>query len=122
MKLRTLDQFIDEEMKDDLQVNSVAAEYMNECLRLALTEDKLGIFLSAIMDVMRANPNTSCTQIAATAGATRASIYKSLSNNGNPQLETIVKILYSMGFEIRVMPTATRHTKVTKTRTARLKT
>ncbi|CCK79434.1 addiction module antidote protein [Desulfobacula toluolica] len=40
------------------------------------------------------------TEIAKQAGVTRASLYKSLSENGNPRFETISKIINALGCKL----------------------
>lgn len=40
------------------------------------------------------------TEIARQAGVTRASLYKSLSENGNPRFETINKIIKALGCKL----------------------
>ncbi|MBJ7538683.1 addiction module antidote protein [Marinomonas transparens] len=42
------------------------------------------------------------TQVANEAGVTRASLYKSLSENANPKLETITKLLGVFGCKLQV--------------------
>lgn len=42
------------------------------------------------------------TEIAKQAGVTRASLYKSLSEDGNPQFETIAKIVEALGCKLVV--------------------
>uniref|UniRef100_A6VWS7 Putative transcriptional regulator n=1 Tax=Marinomonas sp. (strain MWYL1) TaxID=400668 RepID=A6VWS7_MARMS len=43
------------------------------------------------------------TQVANEAGITRASLYKSLSSNANPKLETITKLLGVFGCKLKIM-------------------
>lgn len=40
------------------------------------------------------------TEIAKQAGVTRASLYKSLSENGNPRFETISKVVDALGCKL----------------------
>ena len=40
------------------------------------------------------------TEIARQAGVTRASLYKSLSENGNPRFETISKVINALGCKL----------------------
>jgi probable addiction module antidote protein len=40
------------------------------------------------------------TEIAKQAGVTRASLYKSLSENGNPKFETISKVVNALGCKL----------------------
>ncbi len=42
------------------------------------------------------------TEVAKQAGVTRASLYKSLSENGNPRFETISKIVEALGCKLAV--------------------
>ncbi|MCG8565164.1 MAG: putative addiction module antidote protein [Desulfobacterales bacterium] len=40
------------------------------------------------------------TQVAEKAGVTRASLYKSLAENGNPRFTTISKVTKALGFKL----------------------
>jgi len=40
------------------------------------------------------------TEVAKQTGVTRASLYKSLSDNGNPRFDTIAKIVEAMGCKL----------------------
>ena len=56
------------------------------------------LIIAAIGDVARAK---SMTKIAEDVDCGRESLYKSLSQNGNPSFETVVKVLMSLGYELR---------------------
>ena len=56
-------------------------------------------FIHALGTVARAR---GMTEIAREAGVTRASLYKSLSEDGNPRFETISKIVNAMGLKLTV--------------------
>ena len=43
------------------------------------------------------------TQVAKKAGVTRASLYKSLSEDGNPQFETVNKVIDALGYKIAIV-------------------
>ncbi|OQY29435.1 MAG: putative addiction module antidote protein [Anaerolineaceae bacterium 4572_5.1] len=43
------------------------------------------------------------TEVAKKAGVTRASLYKSLSENGNPQFETVNKVIDALGYKIAIV-------------------
>lgn len=43
------------------------------------------------------------SEVASSAGVTRASLYKSLSEDGNPRFETISKIVKSLGCKLAVV-------------------
>ena len=56
------------------------------------------MIITAIGDVARAR---GMSKIADETNRGRESLYKSLSLGGNPSFETIMKVLYSMGFGLR---------------------
>lgn len=56
------------------------------------------LIVAAIGDVARAR---GMTKIADSSGLGRESLYKSLSLDGNPSFETILKVLFSLGFGLR---------------------
>ena len=43
------------------------------------------------------------TEVARQAGVTRASLYKSLSENGNPRFDTISKIVNALGCKLTIV-------------------
>ena len=56
------------------------------------------LIIAAIGDVARAR---SMTKIAEDVDCGRESLYKSLSSNGNPSFETVVKVLASLGYALK---------------------
>jgi probable addiction module antidote protein len=56
------------------------------------------LMIAAIGDVARAR---GMSKIADDAGRGRESLYKALSQGGNPSFETVVKVLSSLGFSLR---------------------
>jgi probable addiction module antidote protein len=48
------------------------------------------------------------TELAKKAGIPRASIYRALSENGNPEYETIQKIVDAMDMQLVVVPKGAR--------------
>jgi probable addiction module antidote protein len=56
------------------------------------------LITAAIGDVARAR---GMAKIAESADCGRESLYKSLSQNGNPSFETILKVLSSLGFQLK---------------------
>ena len=56
-------------------------------------------FIHALNTAARAK---GMTRIAQEAGVSRASLYKSLSGNGNPEFETIVKVIKALGCKLSV--------------------
>jgi probable addiction module antidote protein len=59
------------------------------------------LIVTAIGDVARAR---GMAKIADDAGRGRESLYKSLSQGSNPSFETILKVLSSLGFNLRPSP------------------
>ena len=60
-----------------------------------------GLIVAAIGDVARSR---GMAQIAGDTSRGRESLYKSLSQGGNPSFETIMKVLSSLGFGLRPVP------------------
>ena len=56
------------------------------------------LIIAAIGDVARAR---GMSKIAENVDCGRESLYKSLSENGNPSFETIVKVLLTLGYELK---------------------
>lgn len=46
------------------------------------------------------------TEIAAEAGVTRASLYKSLAADGNAEFSTILRVIKAFGLQLKVAPVA----------------
>jgi len=59
------------------------------------------LIVTAIGDVARAR---GMSKVADESNRGRESLYKSLSPGGNPSFETILKVLYSMGFSLKPAP------------------
>jgi probable addiction module antidote protein len=60
-----------------------------------------GIIVAAIGDAARAR---GMSRISEDTGMGRESLYKSLSQGGNPSFETVLKVLSSLGFGLRPSP------------------
>ena len=67
--------------------------FLQEVANTGNTED----FIPALNIASRAK---GMTQVAKKAGVTRASLYKSLSENGNPRFDTINKVVDALGCKI----------------------
>ena len=100
MKLRTFDDLIETDLKDDLSDPEFALGYLQACLEEAQTSDDMGVFLIALLDVAKARG--SVASVAERAGKTRASFYKSLSEKGNPEFATIARTLPLLGMKFQV--------------------
>ena len=89
-----------------IEVAKVAVEGLNS------PEERGGSLLSlrAIMEACG-----SFDQVAAQAGISRESLYRSLSPKGNPTLKTLIAVLKTMGLRLSVTPVEQVHARQTKT-------
>ena len=76
-------------------------EAQAEYLSLAMEEGDPAVIARAVGVVARAR---GMTAIARDAGVGRESLYKALSEDGNPELGTIVKVLGAMGLRLAAIP------------------
>lgn len=78
------------------------------------TEERVALFLEAVFEdgdpaaiaaaigeVARAR---GMTGVARDAGLSRESLYKSLSEKGNPEFSTILKVVKALGFNLTIAP------------------
>lgn len=78
-----------------LETDEDIREFLREVARTGDTSD----LIHALNTSARAK---GMTEIAKQVGVTRASLYKSLSENGNPEFETIAKIVEALGCKLVV--------------------
>ena len=93
MKLKKIEKSL---LFEDLKNPKFAAGYLEQMLQ----EDDLDSFLIAINNVAKANGGIA--KIAKNTKLGRESLYKALSENGNPYFKNIHKILKNMGFKISI--------------------
>ena len=86
--------------KDDLPKALTDPEEAREYLHAALEDENLEVFLLALRDVVEANSTMS--ELARATNRNRESLYKTLSEKGNPQLNSIRSILSNLGFKLAV--------------------
>lgn len=79
-----------------LETDEDVWEFLAEVLATGTTSD----FIHALNTAARAK---GMTEVAKQAGVTRASLYKSLSPEGNPRFETINKIVEALGGHLSVV-------------------
>ena len=91
-----------------LQDPQYALEYLNACLEGG---DEEGVLL-ALRDIAEAR---SISRIAKDAGLNRESLYKMLSGSVDPKLSSILKLVASLGFTLRIGTRATA-SRVTATK------
>ena len=86
--------------KDDLKKRLRNPEYAAEYLAQVLAEKDNAAFLIALKDVVEAGGGVG--NLAGRVGLKRPSLYKILSKNGNPTLETLREILAPLGLRVSV--------------------
>ena len=79
--------------------------FASEYLAQALESEDQAVFLLALKDVVEASGGASV--VARQAHIQRESLYKALSNRGNPRLTTLQGILKSVGLRMAVLPEVT---------------
>ena len=89
-----------------------AADYLTtvEACAVFLTEalksDDVAYIANALGVVARAR---GMAEIAKRTGLSREGLYKTLSERGNPELATVLKVLEAVGVKLVVEPTKTKH-------------
>lgn len=86
--------------KADLHERLRDPEYAAEYLAQVLAEKDSAAFLIALKDVVEAGGGVGT--LAGRVGLKRPSLYKILSKNGNPTLETLQEILKPLGLRVSV--------------------
>jgi probable addiction module antidote protein len=71
-------------------------------LEAAFEEADPQLIAAAIGDVARAR---GMTQLAKDTGLTREALYRALSEQGNPELSTVLKVLGALGIKLTPTPT-----------------
>ena len=94
MKLKSMYESLDRDLQDPEYV----ALYLNDALHEGSPEE----FYLALRNVIKANQGMS--QVAAETELGRESLYKTLSEEGNPQFSTVQKIVGALGLQISIEP------------------
>jgi probable addiction module antidote protein len=77
-------------------------EFVSDYLQDALDEGGIPLFLITLRQVVQHQKGL--TKASQETGLGRESLYKTLSEQGNPHLSTIEKILKTVGMKITVIP------------------
>ena len=86
--------------RDDLLKSLTDPDEAKEYLNAALEDENPEVFLLALRDIVDAH--TSMSRLAQATNRNRESLYKTLSEKGNPQLSSIRSILSNLGFKLTV--------------------
>jgi len=84
-------------LHEELQDISFAVDYLNETLE----DPDQKVFLMALRDVLEAHGHD-ISAVAREAQITRPNIYRILSQNGNPRLNSLQAVLHTMGLKLKV--------------------
>lgn len=82
----------------ELQDKAFATAYLNESLQ---DEEDLSVFLLALRHVIEAQ-GIKMTELSKKSGLNRESLYKMLSERGNPEMRSIKAILDTLGLRLTV--------------------
>jgi len=88
------------ELHKKLHNLSFASAYLSECLQ----DDDFGTFLIALKHVIDAHGGM--LQLSHRAGLNRESLYKALSEEGNPRMQTILSVLQALNLRIDLVKVA----------------
>ncbi len=84
------------DVAEHLRTTEEMAAYLEACLEEAAGD---GAFIAkALGDIARAK---GMTQVASEAGLSRESLYKALSGDRNPTLDTVLKVIGALGLKLR---------------------
>ena len=75
-------------------------EYISEYLKAAFESGDISEIIRALSDVARAR---NMTDLAEKMGISRQGLYKTLSENGNPEFATIQKLIAALGLQMSIV-------------------
>ena len=78
-------------------------------LDVALNDDDPRMLYIALGNIARAR---GMTEVARKAGVSRESMYRSLSADGNPSADTLLKIVSALGIRLHARPVADTHAAI----------
>jgi probable addiction module antidote protein len=84
-----------------LKDNKLAVAYLNNALEQCWKDEpeSLELLLLALRNVIQANGGMA--KISKKAGLGRESLYKTVSEDGNPEFKTIARLTHALGMELR---------------------
>ena len=98
MEIRRTDIFL-KTKKYDTADYITTKEDVTACLAVALAENDTAFFLKTIGIIARSK---GMTQIAGELNLSRESLYQSLSPDGNPSFETVMRVLDILGYNFSI--------------------
>lgn len=91
---------------DYLNTQGDIAVYLDEMLKIAREDNTPELFIQALGDVTRSK---GMSEVAREIQVSRESLYKSLSEKGNPSFSTIFKILDFLNLTLSIKNTTQQH-------------
>jgi probable addiction module antidote protein len=88
--------------KDKLMDQTEAVSYLNVALEEFEKDSDVDAFLLALRTVTEANGGIS--ELAKKTNLNRQHLYRSLSNKGNPRLNTLEAVLHALGLRLSIVP------------------
>jgi probable addiction module antidote protein len=88
----------DQTRRAALKDPKVAAVYLEECLQ----DGDMALFTAALKHIAEAQGGVA--KLSKTTRLNRETLYRTLSDDGNPRLDTLAKLLGAMGLRIGVVP------------------
>lgn len=83
-------------LDDFLKDQQFAADFLSE----SLLEEDLDVFLLSLKDVIRVHGNLGA--VAKKANISRGTLYKLFSVDANPEIKTLLSVLDSLGYALKV--------------------
>lgn len=94
---------------EDLKNPQYAQTYLSVALEEYEKDKDVASFLTALRDVVEANGGI--TKLAEKTDLNRQSLYKSLSAEGDPKLNTVETVLNGLGYRLSVVPLNEQQTR-----------
>lgn len=89
-------------VKDNLKDPEEAISYLNTALEEYEKDGDTEAFLLALRTVAEARGGI--TELARKTNLNRQHLYRTLSNKGNPRLNTLETVLHGLGFRLSIVP------------------
>ncbi|MDE0174695.1 MAG: putative addiction module antidote protein [Defluviicoccus sp.] len=98
------------DVAEHLRTPEEMAAYLEAAMEEA--DGDAGFIAKALGDIARAK---GMSQVASDAGLSRESLYKALSGERNPSLDTVLKVVGALGLKLRAEATLDPHTGADRT-------
>ncbi|MSQ72832.1 MAG: putative addiction module antidote protein [Betaproteobacteria bacterium] len=98
---------------DSLKTEEDMALYLDACLNEDTGDGQL--IRAALNDIARSR---GMSQLARDTGLTREGLYRALSEKGNPELTTVLKIIKALGMKLHAAPSAAPKPRVARKKTS----